>query len=318
MNHYNSPEINLKISPEPNMQNICAIVITYHPDIELYDRIERIASQVNKVIIVANGSSEENILMLKKISSELGVHLILNQNNLGIATALNIGFDFAYKSDYLFDWCLTMDQDTILYPQMVQNLIIAYNDCPFRTELGIIGSNYEEYNTGRILYENKNDKKSWAEVEHLPTSGCLTSVPVYKFLGRFRDNLFIDYVDTEYCMRLKQNGFRVIISPKVNMRHPLGNYKHDKLYKFLTGSDMITNYPPIRHYYWTRNGVTIAREYFWKNMKWSIKELYYLLIRRVAIVILFEDLKIKKIKKIVLAVFHACINRHSKLEEKYS
>ena len=78
MNHYNSPEINRKISPVPNMQNICAIVITYHPDTELYDRIERIASQVNKVIIVDNGSSEKNILILNKISTELGVHLILN------------------------------------------------------------------------------------------------------------------------------------------------------------------------------------------------------------------------------------------------
>ena len=118
-------------------------------------------------------------------------------------------------------------------------------------------------------------------------------------------------------MRLKENGFRVIISPRVNMRHPLGNYKYNKLYKILTGKDMITNYPPIRHYYWTRNGITISRERFWKNMKWSINELYYLLIRRVGIVILFEDLKIKKLKVIILAVFHACINRHFNLEENY-
>jgi rhamnosyltransferase len=317
MNHYNSPEINRKISPEPNMQNICAIVITYHPDTEIYDRIERIASQVNKVIIVDNGSSEKNILVLNKISSELGVHLILNEDNLGVATALNIGFDFACNSDYLFDWCLTMDQDTILYPQMVQNLINAYKDCPFKKDLGIIGSNYEEYNTGRILYDNKNNKNSWAEVEHLPTSGCLTSVAIYKSVGKFRDNLFIDYIDTEYCMRLKENGFRVIISPEVNMRHPLGDYKFDKLFKFLFGRDMITNYSPIRHYYWTRNGISIAVEQFGKNTKWSIKELYYLLIRRVMIVLFFEDFKVKKMRNIFLGIFHAFIGRHSKLNDNH-
>ena len=317
MTYYNSPEINLKISTEPNMQNICAIVITYHPDMEIYGRIERIASQVNKVIIVDNGSSKENILELNKISSELGVHLILNEDNLGVATALNIGFDFACNSDYLFDWCLTMDQDTILYPQMVQNLIKAYKYCPFKKDLAIIGSNYEEYNTGRILYDNRNNKKSWVEVEYLPTSGCLTSIAIYKSLGKFRDNLFIDYIDTEYCMRVNENEFKVIISPVVNMRHPLGTYKFSKLFKFLFGRNKITNYPPIRHYYWTRNGITIALEQFRKNMKWSIKELYYLLIRRVMIVLLFEDLKVKKMRNIFLGIFHAFIGRHSKLNDNH-
>lgn len=317
MNHFIPLENNIVTSPEPNMQNISAIVVTYHPDIEIYDRIKRIANQVNKVVIVDNGSNKENIIILKKISNELGAHLILNQNNLGVASALNIGFDFVNNSDNLFDWCLTMDQDTIIYPQMLQNLIKAYKDCPFKKQLGIIGSNYEEFHTGRILYDNRNDKRTWAEVEHLPTSGCLTSIHIYKFLGKFRDNLFIDYIDTEYCMRLKKNGFKVIISPIVNMRHPLGNYKYDKLYKFLFGRDMITNYPPLRHYYWTRNGITISKEQFWINMKWSIKELYYLLIRRVMIVILFEDFKIKKIKNILLGIYHALINRNSKLNEDH-
>jgi len=316
MSHFNSLQIKLKKTQEPNINNICAIVITYHPDKELYGRIERIVSQVNKVIIVDNGSSKACIEMLKRISSDLGVYLVLNNNNMGVATALNNGFDFVNNCDYSYEWCLTMDQDTILYPHMVQNLIKAYKDCPFREEVGIIGSNYEEHATGRILFNNKKENKSWAEVEHLPTSGCLTSIPIFKFVGRFRDDLFIDYVDTEYCMRLKEYGFRVLISPNVNMKHPLGNYKFDKLYKFLFGRDMITNYPPIRHYYWTRNGIILIRERFWKNMKWAIKELYYLMIRRVMIVLLFEDLKIKKIRNIFLGFFHACIKHHSNLISK--
>jgi hypothetical protein len=118
-------------------------------------------------------------------------------------------------------------------------------------------------------------------------------------------------------MRLKENGFRVIISPEVNMRHPLGDYKFDKLFKFLFGRDMITNYSPIRHYYWTRNGITIAAEQFGKNIKWSIKELYYLLIRRVMIVLFFEDFKVKKMRNIFLGIFHAFIGRHSKLNDNH-
>lgn len=308
--------MNIKTMKEPNVNNICAVIITYHPDNDLIMRIERIIKQVNTVVIVDNGSPSDCIEMLKRISLKFKVHLILNKKNLGVATALNKGFDFVINLDHPFEWCLTMDQDTILYPKMIYNLIKAYKDCPFKEEIGILGSNYEEYTTGRILYDKKNSKKSWAEVQHLPTSGCLTSIPVFKSIGRYRDNLFIDYIDTDYCMRLLENGYKVIISPEINMRHPLGYYKSDKIYSFFFGKNMITNYPPIRHYYWTRNGIILVRERFCKNMKWAINELYYLTIRRVAIVLLFEDSKLKKLRNIFLGIFHGCINYYSNFNNK--
>ena len=51
-------------------------------------------------------------------------------------------------------------------------------------------------------------------------------------------------------------------------------------------------------------------------MKWAINELYYLTIRRVAIVLLFEDLKLKKLRNIFIGIFHGCINNYSNLNDK--
>jgi rhamnosyltransferase len=289
----------------PCKNNICAIIVTFHPDIKIQDRIKLIANQVKKVIIVDNKSSEEIRKELKIIAKDLSAKLILNDNNLGVATALNIGFQEAIDSKEGFEWCLTMDQDTILNNDMVQNLISAYNDCPFREQIGIIGSNYEEYHTGRILFNIKDVNDLWAEVDNLPTSGCLNSINIFQKVGKFKDELFIDYVDTEYCMRIKDHKFRVIISPIINMTHPLGNYKSNNLYKFLTGQEMITNYPPVRHYYWTRNGLSLVRERFWKNTKWALNELYYLIFRRVLIVLIFEDQKLLKLRNILLGFIHS-------------
>jgi rhamnosyltransferase len=299
---------------KPDYSNICAIIVTYYPDKDLPQRVKLIANQVKKVVIVDNGSSKDCISMLEKISLEYSVHLILNEQNFGVAKALNYGFNYAIKSETNYYWCLTMDQDTILYPEMVKKLINSYDECPFRNEIGIIGSNYEEYHTGRILYKKK-DNERWAEVNHLPTSGCLHSILMYKNVGNFREDLFIDYIDTEYCIRSKKFGYRIIINSDVNMLHPLGNYKFNSLYKFLTGREMITNYPPIRHYYWTRNGIILIRELFWKNINWSINELYYLLIRRVLIVIIFEDSKLYKLKNIFLGIFHAFVPHSPRLDK---
>lgn len=297
---------------KPAMHNICAVVVTYHPDMDLPKRVESISRQVDKVVIVDNHSSPACLDMLKKISLDLGVHLILNEENLGIATALNQGARHAIDFGEVYSWFLTLDQDTLLFPNMVQNLISAYNDCPFNEQVGIIGSNYQEWTTGRVLFQSQEENQIWAEVENLPTSGCLTSIPIFKDVGNFRDDFFIDYVDTEYCLKLRERGYRVIISPRLGMKHPLGYYKPSKLYNFLFNSPMVTNYPPIRHYYWTRNGLTLIREQLRKDMKWSFNELYYLLIRRLVTVLLFEENKFLKVKYITFAVFDACLSKRNK------
>jgi len=72
---------------------------------------------------------------------------------------------------------------------------------------------------------------------------------------------------------------------------------------------MVTNYPPIRHYYWTRNGLTLIREQLRKDMKWSLNEAYYLFFRRIITILLFEDKKLIKIGNIYLGVWHALISR---------
>ena len=110
-------------------------------------------------------------------------------------------------------------------------------------------------------------------------------------------------------MRLRDKGYRVLISPKEGMIHPLGYYRVSKLHKWIRGSSMITNYPPIRHYYWTRNGLTLILENFRRDISWSLNQAYYLFFRRIITVMLFEDKKIIKIGNIALGVWHAVLSR---------
>ena len=295
--------------PKPSRDNICAVVVTYHPDIGLRERIERIRHQVDKLLIVDNNSAPDCVEIIQKISIDLDVDVIENGSNLGVAEALNQGFKYFESLDGKYSWVLTLDQDSSCYSSLVQQLIMAYEDCPFRDEVGIIGTNYQEKTTGRILHKKKKVNESWEEVRNLPTSGCITSLATFSEVGDFRSDLFIDYVDTEYCMRLRNNGYRVLISPKVGMIHPLGYYRVSKLHKLLRGSSMITNYPPFRHYYWTRNGVILIFENLWRDTNWSLNEAYYLFFRRIITILLFEDKKLIKIGNICLGVCHALISR---------
>lgn len=294
---------------KPNRNNILGVIVTYHPDKELHKRVEKVRHQVDKLLIIDNKSSPDCVLMIQKISIDLDVDLILNESNLGIAEALNQGLKYAEIFGERYSWVLTLDQDTSCYPTLVQHLITAYEDCPFRSEVGIIGTNYQEKTTGRVLHKKTQADENWEEVQNLPTSGCILSLTAFSKVGDFRSDLFIDQVDTEYCMRLRNKGYRVLISLKIAMIHPLGYYRASKLHKWMRGSSMITNYPPVRHYYWTRNGVTLIKENFLRDVSWSLNQAYYLFFRRILTVLLFEDQKIIKLGNIVLGIWHAILSR---------
>lgn len=294
-----------KKQAKPSRKNICAVVVTYHPDVELYERIEKIRRQVDRLLIVDNSSKPDCIHMIQRISSDLDVDVIKNTSNLGIAEALNQGFKYAEGFGGKYSWVLSLDQDSYCCATLVQQLISAYNQCPFRDEVGIIGTNYREKTTGRTLHEKKQVDENWEEVKNLPTSGCITSLAAFSEVGNFRKDFFIDYVDTEYCMRLRGRGYRVLISTEVGMIHPLGYYRVSNLHQWLRGSSMITNYPPFRHYYWTRNCTTLIRENFRRDIKWSLHEAYYIFFRRIITILLFEDKKIVKLGNISLGFWHA-------------
>ena len=50
----------------PKFENICAVVVTYNPDLNLRERIEKIRPQVKKLLIVDNASSSTCLEMIQK------------------------------------------------------------------------------------------------------------------------------------------------------------------------------------------------------------------------------------------------------------
>jgi rhamnosyltransferase len=271
-------------------QDVCAITVTYHPDAKLPLRVERTLRQVGALVIVDNGSGDAELDMLHRLATNSLITLTSNLNNVGIARALNIGIRRAIALG--FKWVLLLDQDSWIDDDMVQTLIAACAAYPHRDRLGVIGCGYREINSP--LHEQKDAilGEGWEEVPSVITSGSLIPLRAYAAVGDFREEFFIDHVDTEYCLRAKTKGYRVIRTRKHIMSHSIGAISRHKV---LWMKKWTFNHAPDRRYYLVRNDTVLLRE-FGRYMfgLWALKS-FSRCVRLCKRIALYEEMKTHKI-----------------------
>jgi rhamnosyltransferase len=264
-------------------RQVCAILVSYHPDAELPRRATRILEQAGALVIVDNGSGDEARAMLERLAADPRVSLVLNPANLGIASALNLGVERARASG--FAWVLLLDQDSGLHDGMLSSLIEVRAAYPEPYRVAVIGAGFgEETRPG--------PSQAWVEVESVVTSGSLIPLAVHTAVGPFRDEFFIDYVDSEYCFRARAKGYRVIRTSKPLMSHTIGAPTRHAV---LGVSKWTTNHSPDRRYYIARNDTVMLREYGgYRFGSWALKSLGRRL-RTCKRIVLYERSKARKI-----------------------
>ncbi|MGI9139230.1 MAG: hypothetical protein ACR2IM_09335, partial [Sediminibacterium sp.] len=90
----------------------------------------------------------------------------------------------------------------------------------------------------------------------LITSGSILNLSLAKRVGAFDEDLFIDFVDTEFSYRVVQNGFINLMFSNVLLNHSIGNLVLGRsLLTFKKSLRII--HSPIRAFYITRNGLTL-------------------------------------------------------------
>jgi rhamnosyltransferase len=307
-------------------QDVCAVVVTYHPDREFPDRMRRILPQVGALVIVDNGSNDTAVETLRELAANPSITLHLNPNNLGVARALNIGVQHA--GTHGFTWALLLDQDTCVDEDMIRTLFEVYAAFPHRERVAVIGSGFLDVEASRGVEAShgggeasrgveashggveashgggeesrgaSHDQNAdpWEEAEAVITSGSLIPLAAYAAIGPFRDEFFIDYVDSEYCYRARRKGYRVIKTRRPIMSHAIGApTRHGLLWM----SKWTTNHSPDRRYYIARNDTVMLREYGnYRSGLWALKSLSRC-VRRCKRIVLYEEMKVSKIMAVV-------------------
>lgn len=260
--------------PPKKNSTIAAIVITYFPDAEFPQRLRVLLDQFPEVIIVDNGSQGESLQMLLQLP-ESNTTLIRNAANEGIAAALNQGV--TYATDKGHACVVTFDQDTLIQADFLVNLLHGWNE--LGNPIAIIGNNYLDNHRSRTRYSATTNQPC-AEVTTVISSGMFFPLSLTNEIGGFLDELFIDGVDHEFCLRARKHGYKVWLLLKPAMRHEIGR-------PMATGNRLLRrflpyNHPPFRKYYIARNTLHNIRVYWKQEPLWCIKRIGALILKLIA------------------------------------
>jgi rhamnosyltransferase len=237
------------------------------------------------VLYVVDNSDIKNYELISKIKEIKNCEYIDNNGNKGIANALNVGANLAIQNNS--DWLLTMDQDSNFennnFEKLI-NFIFEYDTA----KIGIISPFHK-------THSGKSKKYGYEDVLITMTSGNLLNLDIYSKVGPFLDDLFIDSVDHEYCLRLNKNGYRVVAVNESILNHNLGeSYVLNLYFKNL----YFYKHSPLRNYYIMRNRLYVASKYRKIFPNFFLGTLRAIL-TELLLIILFEDQKSLKLNNIL-------------------
>ena len=252
------PKVNIPGKKLPDhWSDISAVVVTYQPDALVLENLRRLLRQVPAVIVVDNGSVGESAKVVEAAGNLAGVELIRNGSNLGIATALNVGIRQALRAGC--QWVATFDQDSSISDGYFEELFRAYHACPAPEKVGMVVPGKCSPQAAAPAPVTVSVDSLFSYTPAAITSGSLTKAGVFPAAGMYDEGLFIDFVDVDFCLQLRKNGFKILKAKRAVLNHELGTKETRNL---LGLKISFRSHSTWRHYYMMRNRILLYRRYF--------------------------------------------------------
>jgi len=251
--------------------SVFAVVVTYNPCLDtLKELLQALLPQVHAVTIIDNNSTV-NINMWLEQQQLATVSIQSLTTNKGIATAHNKGIQWAMEQQAEF--VLLMDQDSIPAPDMVSKLL---NSIQQDNNIAAVGPKYLDIKgshqspfvklIGRKLHRIACADNEVVAVDHLVSSGSLISTAALHKIGTMEEQLFIDYVDTEWCLRAIYKGYALLGVGAAQMAHSIGDQQVSVFGRKLAV------HSPLRQFYVIRNGLWLLRQP-WVSWQWRCMDI---------------------------------------------
>ena len=295
-------------SPEMKVlgEHVAGVVVTFHPDEHVLKNLEQLRPQVERIVVVDNGSTPSELELLRTACQQMHIQLIENGANLGIATALNIGVRHGLEAG--MQWIFLFDQDSRVQDAFIGNMVQHFLERERHAPLGLLAPLYLDMRSGNAIH---GETLHGRNLEVAMTSGSLLRAATFERCGFFVDELFIDVVDHEYSLRLRRAGLTIEECEQAVLLHSPGAPAVHHLFgkRFLT-----SNYSPLRRYYQERNKIWVARRYFSSFPKFCLGMFFVSAKDFVKIVFVEPEPRVRKMRFFLRGMWDGLLGRTGQLQ----
>lgn len=224
---------------------IAAIYTIYHPDGGFRQRIRHVVERCALTVVVDNTPGGHAFAA----GQTDGLTLLQDGCNKGLGAALNAGLAEAMRQGC--DAVVLFDQDSSPNPDFIETLFHGLTTAGPQAIVGPLLVDDAEEPTG-VPAPASHGAPVLDGVTCLPTSGMCFQLDGLKPSDRFTEDFFLDFVDFDWCWRLREQGWRIFRMRSLPMPHRLGLAQRSFL-------GLTYHVPaPFRHYFQFRDAIKLT------------------------------------------------------------
>src|SRR5258708_2254210 len=181
---------------------------------------------VNRTVIVLDNASTDGSVQAIEENFPWALIVPLTKN-LGYAGNNNAGIQLALEQGA--DWVLVLNEDTLLDPECLAQLVAAGEAEP---RIGIVGPMVYHHDEPRVIQsaggqlnrhweathlgQNEDDRGQFAalhDVDYISGCAILVRRGVVQQVGMLDERFYYYWEETEWCLRARQHGWRIVHVP---------------------------------------------------------------------------------------------------------
>lgn len=291
---------------------IAAILVSFNPDRHPGPAVDTLAGIVDVAIVVDNRAGGQ--LSLEHLADR-GAVVLRNDNAGGLAGAYNRALAWIADNRDQVTHVLFLDDDSDLGALRVFLDSPVTRDAAADPGVAAVAPIYRDRRTGlrgrhiqldrlrfRVLPRDQDDP---ADVTFVINSMSVWRRAALMRLGPYSEALGIDHIDTDFAMRAKRAGYRIVLNAGVEFMHEIGERRS---YRLLGRVLQSGGHSPSRRFMIGRNTVAIARRHGLAYPAFFVLCLQRLAYETVGILAI-EDRKMAKIEGLWRGILRGVVTR---------
>ena len=224
-------------------QNLTVVIVSFMSENVIHDCIQSIPKDI-KIIVVDNNSHDDSCSLIANQYPE--IKLIQNSENVGFSSAVNIGVQASNSKNILL-----LNPDTIVHEYAIQSL---YEALIKDKQVGIVGAKIIDSNGVFQLSSRRAfpsfltsffqiiglsylfpkskffskynytyiDDNILHEVDSVSGACMIFERDLYNKIGGFDEDYFLFFEETDFCIKAKKIGQKIIYNPDALVIHYRG------------------------------------------------------------------------------------------------